>query len=104
MRNSIKARPIQGLAVDRALKALYESIREIQQLPFARRSWSYLENESFGASSTKTVEHNLGRVPVGWLVLDAYNVQLYRSGAWSETTVALTNSRASAGTANILFF
>lgn len=103
MRNSIKPRPIRGLAVETAVLRLYESIRELQQLPFLQRAWSYKQNLAFPGTSATVVEHGLGRTPVGFLVIDSNNTLLTRTGDWTPTTVELTNA-VGAGSASILFF
>lgn len=91
------------MSVGAALERLFQSVYELQQVPFLQRAWSYKTDVAFGAASATNVEHGLGRVPVGWLVLDANGVLLARTGPFTATTVELTNA-AGAGTASILFF
>lgn len=86
--------------LNRFAASVADAVRTLEELPILRGR--LLTSQAVGTSST-TIYHNLGRIPVGWLVVRRRaSVTVYETGAATATTINLISS--SAATLDIWIF
>lgn len=89
-------------AVGAAIADIQQAVFDLMNVPFLRQAWSWQRGLTL-VSGANTVQHKLGRKPVGFIVTDAQGVlYVHRTDDYNTTTVELTTGAA--GFADVFFF